>query len=92
MERLHFPHVNVLVIRLHVPNFLVKRVSVDEGSSTKVLFLFILKRMRYDKRNIKKETMKLVAFNDTRSTVMGKMVMHITLRKKTIFFHNVGGR
>lgn len=58
---------------------------VDDGSSTEVLFLATLWRMKYDESLIQRSMTKLVDFNGTRSSVIGKVVMPMTLRKKTIF-------
>lgn len=87
---MHFSHNDVLVIRVHIANCLVKRVLVDEGSLTVVLFLATLKRMKNDESLIQKSTTKLIAFNGTRSFVIGKIVMPVTLRKKKLY--DDGGR
>lgn len=58
---------------------MVKQVLVDEGSLAKVLFLATFRRMKHDESLIQKSTTRLVAFNGTRSSMIGKIVMPVTL-------------
>lgn len=85
-QGLHYPHDDALVIRVHIANFLVKIVLVDEGSSTKIFFLTTLRMIKYEESLIQRSTAKFMAFNCTRSTVIRKIIMFITLRKTCIFY------
>ncbi|KAL5581265.1 hypothetical protein UlMin_013707 [Ulmus minor] len=57
------PHHDALVISLLVANCKIKRILVDNGSSTNVLFLNALKEMKIDESNIRRCTTVLVGFS-----------------------------
>ena len=57
------PHHDALVISLLIANCRIKRVLVDNGSSTNMLFLNALKEMKIDKSTIHRRSTIFVGFN-----------------------------
>ena len=54
-RRLHHPHDDAIVITLTIANYTTKRVSIDNGSSTDILYYLTFQQMR-----INKELLRLV--------------------------------
>lgn len=52
LEGVKFPHDYPLVVTLDIAMFEVKRILVDRGSSTDLLFLSILKKMGIDPKSL----------------------------------------
>ena len=57
------PHHDALVITLMIANCMIKRVLIDNGSSTNVLFMNALKEMKIDESNIRRCSTVLVGFS-----------------------------
>ena len=57
------PHHDALVISLFIANCKIKRVPIDNGSSTNVLFLNAIKEMKVDEANIHHHFTILVEFS-----------------------------
>ena len=65
------PHHDVLVISLLIANCLIKRILIDNGSSTNVIFLSASKEMNIDEAHIYRRSIVLVKFNGDRSSHWG---------------------
>ncbi|XP_031260300.1 uncharacterized protein LOC116118448 [Pistacia vera] len=57
------PHHDALVISLQIANILVKRVFIDGGSSTNILFLEAVKAIGLEEANINRRLTLLVGFS-----------------------------
>ncbi|KAL5568104.1 hypothetical protein UlMin_024679 [Ulmus minor] len=57
------PHHDALVISLLIANYRIKRILIDNGSSTNVIFLSALKEMNIDKAHIHRRSTVLVGFS-----------------------------
>ncbi|XP_031285190.1 uncharacterized protein LOC116143884 [Pistacia vera] len=82
------PHHDALVISLQIANILVKKVFVDEGSSTNILFLEAVKAMGLDESNINKCPTILVGFNFKQKYIIGEIALPVYvsgINKQTIF-------
>ena len=57
-------HDDALVINLMIANCKIKRILVDNGSSSNVLFMNALKEMKIDESNIHRRSLVLVGFSE----------------------------
>ncbi|XP_031263855.1 uncharacterized protein LOC116122079 [Pistacia vera] len=88
MTTLAAPHHDALVISLQIANILVKRVFVDEGSSTNILFLKAMKAMGLDESNISRRPTILVGFSFEQKYTIGEIALFVyasEVNKQTIF-------
>ncbi|KAL5572667.1 hypothetical protein UlMin_022264 [Ulmus minor] len=69
------PHHDALVISLLVANCKIKRILVDNGSSTNVLFLNMLKEMKIDESNIRRCATVLVGFSGEQKFTVGDIAL-----------------
>ncbi|XP_062104496.1 uncharacterized protein LOC133815702 [Humulus lupulus] len=67
------PHHDALVISINVANCLVKRVLIDNGSSTNILFLNALQGMGIDESNITRCSTMLVGFSGEHKSSIGEI-------------------
>ncbi|KAL5560386.1 hypothetical protein UlMin_036597 [Ulmus minor] len=70
-------HHDALVISLLVANCKIKRILVDNGSSTNVLFLNALQEMKIDESNIRRCTTVLVGFNGEQKFTIGDIALPV---------------
>ena len=68
-ELIH-PHHDALVIKLTVANCLTKRILIDNGNSTNVIFLDVLKEIQAPETNIVKKTTTLIGFSGEQKTTI----------------------
>ncbi|KAL5542741.1 hypothetical protein UlMin_010451 [Ulmus minor] len=71
------PHHDALVISLLVANYKIKRILVDNGSSTNVLFLNVLKEMKIDESNIRRCATVLVGFSGEQKFTIGDIALPV---------------
>ncbi|KAL5577724.1 hypothetical protein UlMin_019423 [Ulmus minor] len=71
------PHHDALVISLLVANCKIKRILVDNGSSTNVLFLNALKEMKIDESNIHRYATVLVGFSGEQKFTVGDIALPV---------------
>ncbi|KAL5760612.1 hypothetical protein ACOSQ2_019450 [Xanthoceras sorbifolium] len=71
------PHHDELVISLTVANCLIRRILVDNGSSTNVLFLGALKEMHIDECNIVRRSTILVGFSGEHKNTLGEITLPV---------------
>ena len=62
------PHDDALVVTLRIGGYYVKRVMIDKGSATEIIYLDLFKRL-----NLKSEN--LTAYNSPLVSFEGKMVI-----------------
>lgn len=62
MEHVTFLHNDALVITTEIDGYDVKRVLIDSGSSTDILFLYALRNMGNNVKAIKKVSFPLMGF------------------------------
>ena len=71
------PHHYALLMRLLVANCKIKRILVDNGSSTNVLFLNALKEMKIDESNIRRCATMLVGFSGEQKFTVGDIALPV---------------
>ena len=71
------PHHDALVISLLIANCRIKRILVDNGSSTNVIFLNALKEMNIDEAHIHRHSTVLVGFSSEHKFTLGDITLSI---------------
>ena len=71
VTRLRRPHDNALVIYLNIANALLRRMLIDTGSYTNILFLSVLKEMGIENAKIDRVQNNLVSFSREQTTTLG---------------------
>lgn len=57
------PHNDMLVVTLHVNDFDIKRILIDQGSSVEIMYYDAFKQLKLDKRDLAPVMSLLVGFN-----------------------------
>ncbi|XP_010445888.1 PREDICTED: uncharacterized protein LOC104728627 [Camelina sativa] len=57
------PHHDALVIQLTVTNFLMKRILINNGSSTNILYMQAYKELGLDEEGLRRKSIQLVGFS-----------------------------
>ena len=70
------------MVTLDVGNYTVKRILVDNGSSTNVIFLSTLEVMEISPTAIQPTKATLVGFNGVDSRVRGKIILPIAVKDR----------
>lgn len=71
----HQKHHDRLIIQLTIGNCLTRRVLVDGGSSTNIIFLDAIKAMGIDRSEITRRSTTLVGFNGDATSTIGEIVL-----------------
>lgn len=71
------PHHDALVITLLIANCQIKRILVDNGSSTNVIFLKTLKEMNIDETHIHRRSTILIRFSGEQKFTLGDITLPI---------------
>ncbi|XP_021714595.1 uncharacterized protein LOC110682521 [Chenopodium quinoa] len=68
-------HHDGLVISLPVGSYMIKRILVDNGSSTNIIMLDTLKHMNIDEKNIVNKSTMLVGFSGETKKTSGEITL-----------------
>ena len=71
------PHDDALVISLSIANCLTKRIPVENGSSTNVLFINVYREMGLKKEDITRRCISLLGFSGESRTTLGETVLPV---------------
>ncbi|KAL5543502.1 hypothetical protein UlMin_007286 [Ulmus minor] len=71
------PHHDTLVISLLIANYRSKRILIDNGSSTNVIFLNALKEMNIDESHIHRRSTVLVGFSGEQKFTLGDITLPV---------------
>ncbi|XP_028056782.1 uncharacterized protein LOC114260794 [Camellia sinensis] len=63
LERIQMPHNDALVVTLHVKDFDIKRILIDQGSSVEIMYYDAFKQMKLEDKDLAHVTSLLVGFN-----------------------------
>jgi hypothetical protein len=63
---LHSPHTNTIVLTIHINQWDVSRILVNNGSQAEILFLSTFKKMGYDKKQLKEPMKPIFGFSGKR--------------------------
>ena len=72
------PHNDTLILTLEVRQYLMKRILVDPGSSTDLLYLPALIRLGYKLDNLRNLGRVLIEFNGAQTYSLGENVLPIS--------------
>ena len=79
VRRLHHPHDDVLVVNVHVGDYNVHRMLVDNGSSADILYYPTFQQMEIDKARLIPKNAPLVGFGGTRVLPLGAITLSVTV-------------
>ncbi|XP_038708512.1 uncharacterized protein LOC120003566 [Tripterygium wilfordii] len=71
------PHHDALVISIQVANCIIKRVLIDNGSSTNVLMLSTLKKMNIDENHVVRRSTILIGFGGEQKFTEGEIALPV---------------
>lgn len=78
-----FPHKDALVVTLKVGNCVVKRIPMDNGNLTDIIFLNTFDAIRISPSAIQPTKATLVGFNGDHNKAREKITLPITIKGKT---------
>ena len=78
-QQLHHPHNNALVINLSIVDFNIRRVLVDNGSSTDILYYPAFQQMRIDKERLPHSDTPLVGFGGIKVFPIKTITLLVTI-------------
>ena len=78
-RRLHHPHDDALVVSVHVGDYNVQRMLVDNGSSTDILYYPAFQQMGIDWARLIPTNAPLVGFGGTRVLPLGAITLSMTV-------------
>ena len=71
------PHDDALVISMLITNYQIKRILINNGSSTNVIFLSALKEMNIDEAHIHRHSTVLVGFTGEQKFTLGDITLPV---------------
>ncbi|XP_010462614.1 PREDICTED: uncharacterized protein LOC104743203 [Camelina sativa] len=71
------PHHDALVIQLTVANCLVKRILIDNGSSTNILYMQAYKELGLDEKELTRKSILLVGFSGEVKQSVGEVTLPV---------------
>ena len=78
------PHDDALVIMARISSFLIKRVMVDQGSETNVMYLDLFKGLRLKNRDLSKYDTSLVEFDGRVVALKGQISLPVNMEGKEV--------
>jgi hypothetical protein len=75
IKLISFPHIDIMVITVHIDKWDVTRVLVDNGSQAEILFFSTFDQMSYYRRQLKEATKPLYAFRGERIEPAGTITV-----------------
>ncbi|KAM2185676.1 hypothetical protein ACFX1Q_030653 [Malus domestica] len=85
LKGIQFPHNDALVVTLRVANSRVKRIMIDRGSNTDVLFWSTFRRMKLNEKEIRSNPTPIYAFKGTKAQPIRDVTLPVTAAGKTLF-------
>jgi hypothetical protein len=73
-----FPHLNAMVITVHIDKWNVTRVLVDNGSQVEILFLLSFDQMGFDRKQLKEASKLLYDFSRRRIGPIGSISLLVS--------------
>jgi hypothetical protein len=73
-----FPHTDAMVVTIHIDQWDVSKILVDNGSQAEILFLSIFEKMGYDKKQLKELTKPLYSFSGKKIKPVGVVTLPIS--------------
>lgn len=76
-SRVALPHGDALVVTLAVVNYAIHRISIDNGSSTDILYWPAFDKMKIDRKRINSVSFPLVGFAGERVRLVGATTLQV---------------
>jgi hypothetical protein len=73
-----FPHIDAMVITVHIDRWDVRKILIDNGSQAKILFLATFDKMGFDRKQLKEPSKPLYGFNGKRIEPVGFITLHVS--------------
>ncbi|KAM1356597.1 hypothetical protein ACFX2H_030509 [Malus domestica] len=83
LKGIQFPHNDALVVTLRVANSRVKRIMIDRGSNTDVLFWSTFRRMKLNEKEIRSNPTPIYAFKGTKAQPIRDVTLPVTAAAST---------
>ncbi|XP_010262512.1 PREDICTED: uncharacterized protein LOC104601030 [Nelumbo nucifera] len=80
-----YPHDDALIVKMIINDFKVKRILVDSGSSTDILFLEAFKKMQLERKDLQPTDVPLVGFSRDVVKPLGRIKVLVTARSEHTF-------
>ena len=74
---LHHPHNDAIVITLTIANYTTRRVSIDNGSSTDILYYPTFPQMRFNKELLCPVNLPLIGFGEMNVLLVGTISLPV---------------
>lgn len=81
---IQFPHRDALVISTQVANNLIRRVMIDVGSSSDVIFWEAFQQLKVEKKLVKPSKAPLTTFEGTETWHVSNVSLMVTTSGKTV--------
>ena len=82
VQRIQTFHDDTVVVSMTIANYDVKKILVDNGSSTDVLFYLVFFRMRLPNDRLRRVSIPLVGFTGDAVIVEGEITLPLTVETK----------
>jgi hypothetical protein len=73
-----FPHTDAMVVTIHIGQWDVSKILVDNGSQAEILFLSTFEKMGYDKKQLKELTKPLYSFSGKKIKPVGVVTLPVS--------------
>lgn len=78
-RRLHHPYNDVIVITLTIANYTSRRVLVDNGSSTNILYYLAIQQMKIDKDLLRPAIVPSIGFGGMEVLPVGTISLSVVV-------------
>jgi hypothetical protein len=73
-----FPHIDAMVITIHINRWDITKILIDNGSQAKILFLTAFKTVGYDQKQLKESIKPLYGFDGKRIEPVGVITLPVS--------------
>ena len=79
IQDLHYPHDDLLVVTLTIANYAVKRVLIDPGSSSNIMFALAFDQLGISRDKLRPMATSLVGFNGSSTQPLGMIELPVLM-------------
>jgi hypothetical protein len=73
-----FPHIDAMVVTVHIDRWDITKIIIDNGRQTKILFLTTFEKMGYDRKQLREPTKPLYGFGGKRIEPVGVITLPVS--------------
>jgi hypothetical protein len=73
-----FPHIDAMVITIHIDRWDITKILIDNGNQAKILFLTAFKTVGYDQKQLKESIKPLYGFDGKRIEPVGVITLPVS--------------